>query len=81
MRDFEDQLTVVFPEVRLKRYLEVRSADCGPWSRICALPAVWKGLLYDPTARQAALELLEEPTAAEVVPEADAPTATDEVTA
>jgi glutamate--cysteine ligase len=59
MRDFEDHLTTVFPEVRLKRYLEVRSADCGPWSRICALPALWKGVLYDEQAKDEAAGLLE----------------------
>lgn len=58
LRDFADHLTTVFFEVRLKRVLEVRAADCGPWSRICALPALHKGLLYDPTARDQAAELL-----------------------
>ncbi len=66
MRDFEDHLTTVFPEVRLKRYLEVRSADCGPWSRICALPALWKGILYDQDARAKAWELMDGPTANEL---------------
>ena len=45
--DWIDHLTVVFPEVRLKKYLEVRGADGGPWSSVCALPAFWTGLLYD----------------------------------
>ncbi|MBI1948307.1 MAG: glutamate--cysteine ligase [Deltaproteobacteria bacterium] len=58
LRDFADHLTTVFFEVRLKRVLEVRAADCGPWSRICALPALHKGLLYDDTARDQAAELL-----------------------
>ncbi len=57
-RDFEDHMTVAFPEVRLKRYLEVRSADAGPWSHICALPALWKGILYDPISREKASALL-----------------------
>lgn len=65
-RDFEDHLTTVFTEVRLKRYLEMRSADCGPWSRICALPALWKGVLYDTTVRAAAAALMEEPGADEL---------------
>lgn len=65
-RDFEDHLTTVFTEVRLKRYLEMRSADCGPWSRICALPALWKGVLYDTGARAAAAALMEAPDAAEL---------------
>jgi glutamate--cysteine ligase len=66
MRDFEDHLTAVFPEVRLKRYLEVRSADCGPWSRICALPALWKGILYDQDARTKAWELMDGPSSEEL---------------
>lgn len=66
MRDFEDHLTTAFPEVRLKKYLEVRGADGGPWSRICALTAIWKGVLYDTAARDAALALMEKPTAAEL---------------
>lgn len=48
LQDWEDHLTTAFPEVRLKRYLEMRGADGGPWSRLCALPALWVGLLYDP---------------------------------
>lgn len=47
MADWEDQLSVAFPEVRLKHYLELRGADGGPWNRICALPAFWTGLLYN----------------------------------
>jgi len=47
LKDWEDHLTTAFPEVRLKRYLEMRGADGGPWSRLCALPALWVGLLYD----------------------------------
>ena len=45
--DWEGHLTTIFTEVRLKRYLEMRGADGGPWSMICALPAFWVGLLYD----------------------------------
>ena len=66
MRDFEDHLTTVFPEVRLKKYLEVRSADCGPWSRICALPALWKGVLYDQQARAAVCDLMASPSSEEL---------------
>lgn len=47
LKDWEDHLTTAFPEVRLKKYLEMRGADGGPWNRICALPALWVGLLYD----------------------------------
>jgi glutamate--cysteine ligase len=48
--DWDNHLTTLFPEVRLKRYLEMRGADGGPWRRLCALPALWVGLLYDRTA-------------------------------
>src|SRR3569623_1381287 len=47
IEDFSDLLSTAFPEVRLKTFLEMRGADGGPWSRICALPALWVGLLYD----------------------------------
>src|SRR5690606_16863578 len=46
------------PEVRLKKYLEMRGADGGPWNRLCALPAFWVGLLYDQTALDAAWDLV-----------------------
>ena len=46
MDDWKNHITV-FPEVRLKSYIEVRGADGGPWSRVCALPAFWTGILYD----------------------------------
>ena len=48
--DWINHLGFLFPDVRLKRFLEMRGADGGPWRRICALPALWVGLLYDPTA-------------------------------
>ncbi len=57
MADWADHLTTVFPEVRLKRFIEMRGADGGPWRRLCALPALWVGLLYDGTALDAAWEL------------------------
>jgi glutamate--cysteine ligase len=57
MSDFEDHLSTAFPEVRLKRFLEMRGADGGPWSRLCALPAFWVGLLYDDAALAAAWDL------------------------
>ncbi|KAL6501695.1 glutamate--cysteine ligase [Orobanche gracilis] len=41
LNDWENHLTTIFPEVRLKRYLEMRGADGGPWRRLCALPAFW----------------------------------------
>ena len=54
MADFQDHITTVFPDVRLKGYLEMRGADGGPWSIICSLPALWVGLLYDEEALQRA---------------------------
>lgn len=57
LKDWEDHLTTAFPEVRLKRYLEMRGADGGPWSRLCALPALWAGLLYHPPSLDAAWEM------------------------
>jgi len=65
LADWENHLTTVFPEVRMKRYLEMRGADGGPWKRICALPALWVGLLYDTTARDAAWDLVKGWTEAE----------------
>jgi glutamate--cysteine ligase len=63
--DWSDHLTTLFPEVRLKRFLETRGADSGPWQRICALPALWVGLLYDAQALDAAWELVKDWTADE----------------
>jgi glutamate--cysteine ligase len=54
LSDWIDHLSTAFPEVRLKSFLEMRGADGGPWSRICALPALWVGLLYDQSALDAA---------------------------
>src|SRR5579862_8784685 len=54
MSDWSDHLTTAFPEVRLKRIIEMRGADAGPWDQICALPALWSGLLYDPQSLDAA---------------------------
>ncbi|HYD24452.1 MAG TPA: glutamate--cysteine ligase [Croceibacterium sp.] len=56
--DWTDHLSTAFPEVRLKSFLEMRGADGGPWNRICALPALWVGLLYDDTALDAAWDLV-----------------------
>ena len=63
--DWADHLTTAFPEVRLKQYLEMRGADGGPWRRLCALPALWVGLLYDEAALDAAAELVADWTAEE----------------
>ena len=57
LKDWEDHLTTAFPEVRLKRFLEMRGADGGPWRRICALPALWAGLLYHQETLDAAWDL------------------------
>ncbi len=65
LTDWADHLTTVFPEVRLKRYLEMRGADGGPWKRLCALSAFWTGLLYDQAAREAAWEMIKDWTAEE----------------
>ena len=54
MGDWANHLSTLFPDVRLKRFLEMRGADGGPWRRICALPAFWVGLLYDDAALDAA---------------------------
>jgi glutamate--cysteine ligase len=57
LKDWEDHLTTIFPEVRLKTYLEMRGADAGPQSRLCALPALWAGIFYDDAALHAAWDL------------------------
>jgi len=58
LKDWQDHLTTLFPEVRLRTYLEMRGADAGPWSRLCALPAFWVGLLYDASALDEAWQLV-----------------------
>ena len=58
IRDWELHLSTVFPEVRLKRYIELRGADAGPMPMAAALGALWRGLLDDHDARQAAWELV-----------------------
>ncbi|HET7413798.1 MAG TPA: glutamate--cysteine ligase [Pararhizobium sp.] len=57
MGDWANHLSTVFPDVRLKRFLEMRGADGGPWRNICALPAFWVALLYDDGALDEAEEL------------------------
>ena len=57
LKDWSDHLTTIFPEVRLKQYLEMRGADSGPFERLVALPALWVGLLYDDAALAAAWDL------------------------
>ena len=58
LQDWNLHLTTLFPEVRLKQFLEVRGADAVPPELICALPALWKGLFYDDQARDAAWRLV-----------------------
>jgi glutamate--cysteine ligase len=60
MQDWEDHLTTAFPEVRLKRYMEMRGADGGPWRKLCALPAFWAGLLYDSAVLESAWDLVKD---------------------
>jgi glutamate--cysteine ligase len=57
LKDWADHTSTIFPEVRLKQYLEMRGADGGPIGRLCALPALWTGILYDPAAQAAAWDL------------------------
>lgn len=54
--DWSNHVSTLFPDVRLKRFLEMRGADGGPWHRICALPAFWVGLLYDEQSLQSAID-------------------------
>ncbi len=55
--DWADHLTTIFPEARIKKFIEMRGADGGPWRRLCALPAFWVGLTYDQSALDAAWDL------------------------
>jgi glutamate--cysteine ligase len=63
--DWANHVSTIFPEVRLKRYLEMRGADGGPWRRLPALPAYWVGILYDDDCLQAAWDLVKDWTAEE----------------
>ncbi|HLI64727.1 MAG TPA: glutamate--cysteine ligase [Caulobacteraceae bacterium] len=65
LHDWEEHLATIFPEVRLKTFLEMRGADTGPKSRLCALAALWIGLLYDEAALAAAWDLCKDWTAEE----------------
>ncbi len=58
LSDWADHLTTAFPEARIKKYMEMRGADGGPWNRLCALPAFWVGLMYDQSALDAAWDLV-----------------------
>lgn len=63
--DWNNHLSTLFPDVRLKSFLEMRGADGGPWREICALPALWVGLLYDGSALEAAFDLIQDWTLSE----------------
>ncbi len=65
LHDWEEHLATIFPEVRLKTFLEMRGADTGPKSRLCGLAALWIGLLYDDASTAAAWDLCKDWTAAE----------------
>ncbi|OCX66566.1 glutamate--cysteine ligase [Thioclava sp. SK-1] len=58
LSDWADHMTTVFPEARVKKFIEMRGADGGPWRRLCALPALWVGLTYDQGALDAAWDLV-----------------------
>jgi glutamate--cysteine ligase len=60
LSDWNDHLSTAFPEVRLKSFLEMRGSDGGRWNKICALPALWVGLLYDSQALDAAWDLVKD---------------------
>jgi glutamate--cysteine ligase len=65
LSDWSNHLTTIFPEVRLKRYIEMRGADSGPWRRLPTLPALWVGLLYDDESLDAAWDLVKDWSAQE----------------
>ncbi|MDD7972132.1 glutamate--cysteine ligase [Roseinatronobacter alkalisoli] len=65
LSDWADHLTTIFPEARIKKFIEMRGADGGPWRRLCALPALWVGLTYDQSALDAAWDIAKGWTAAQ----------------
>ena len=58
INDWSNHLTTIFPEVRLKKFIEMRGADGGCWRQLCGLPAFWVGLLYDSPSLEAAWSLI-----------------------
>ena len=60
LSDWADHLTTLFPEARVKKFIEMRGADGGPWRRLCALPAFWVGLMYDQSALDGAWDLVKD---------------------
>jgi glutamate--cysteine ligase len=65
LSDWVNHVGTIFPEVRLKRYMEMRGSDGGPWRRLPALPAFWVGILYDDVSLDAAWDLCKDWSAAE----------------
>jgi glutamate--cysteine ligase len=65
LSDWANHISTIFPEVRLKRYLEMRGSDGGPWRRLPALPAYWAGILYDDDALAAAWDIVKDWSAPE----------------
>ncbi len=63
--DWANHISTIFPEVRLKRYLEMRGADSGPLPNLLALPALWVGILYDDVSLDAAWDMVKHWTAEE----------------
>ncbi len=63
LSDWADHLTTIFPEARIKKFMEMRGADGGPWRRLCALPAFWTGIMYDASSLDAAWDLVKDWTA------------------
>ncbi len=58
LSDWADHLTTIFPEARLKKFIEMRGADAGQWHRLCALPAFWVGICYDQGSLDAAWDMV-----------------------
>jgi glutamate--cysteine ligase len=65
LSDWANHISTIFPEVRLKRYIEMRGADGGPWHRLPSLPAYWAGLIYDEDSLSAAWDIVKDWTAEE----------------
>ncbi len=60
LSDWADHLTTIFPEARIKKYMEMRGADGGAWRRLCALPAFWVGMMYDQAGLDAAWDIVKD---------------------
>ncbi len=65
LSDWADHLTTIFPEARIKKFMEMRGADGGPWRRLCALPAFWTGIIYDQNSLDAAWDVVKDWTGAQ----------------